>query len=204
MASIEDRMSTTPQISGYLQPDGVDRILNEDWERGPLALEDVTEGLYYQDWKLTWDYGTGDFIVTPQSFGFPSVVLPAVANVTQCSLAFDKNGHINIAYTANGLPYLYWYDTVAASWLTTALPATVNCPTLTLDDKRRMESANNDIILWWTEHQGAGLYNLYRALQRDRFDPLVPKLMSTGMPKNIFKCGMHDGLRVQLTLSNKD
>jgi len=204
MASVEDRMSTIPAPSAYLQPDGNQRILSEDWERGPLALEDITAGLFYQDWKLTWDFNTGDFTVTPQSYGFASKVLFGVPGVTQCSLAFDKTGHVNIAYTSNGMPYLYWYDTVAAGWLTTALPGAVNCPTLTLDDKRKMESANNDIILWWTEDQGGGSYTLYRALQRDRFDPLVPKLMQSGLPKNIFKCGMHDGLRIQLSLSNRD
>lgn len=204
MVSPEDRMSTVPAPSAYLQPDGVQRTLFEDWERGPIGLNDVTAGLFYQDWKLTWDFGTGNFTVTPQSFGFPTTVLFGVPAVTQCSFAFDKNGHVNVAYTSNGLPYLYWYDTVAMGWITTALPVTVRCPTLTLDDKRKMESANNDIILWWTEDQGGGSYTLYRALQRDRFAPLVPKLMKTGLPKNIFKCGMHDGLRVQLSLSNRN
>jgi len=202
MASPQDKMSSIPVANTYLDPDGYTRTLLEDWEAGPIALLDVSAGLFYQDWHLTWSFATNNFTVTPFRTGFPVEVLFAVPNVTQCSLAFDKNGHVNIAYTSNGLPYLYWYDTVAGEWLTTALPLNVNCPTLTLDDKRSMESANNDIILWWTELQEDGQSILYRALQRDRFDPLVPKFMQTGLPKNIFKCGMHEGLRVQLSLSN--
>ena len=204
MVSPQDRMSTEPAPGLYLDPDDRQRSLVEDWERGPIELNDVSQGLFFQNWKLTWESLTGNFVVTPQAFGFPTTVLFAIPGITQCSFAFDKNGHVNVSYTSNGLPYLYWYDTVSAGWTTTALPVTVNCPTLTLDDKRKMESANNDIILWWTEYQITGNYTLYRALQRDRFSPLVPKLMQTGLPKNIFKCGMNTGLRVQLSLSNRN
>lgn len=205
MAIPEDRMSTTVEQTDWLYPDGLDRALDEDYEMGPLALEDTSKGVAYQRWHLTYNGGTGQFTVTPELIGAPSIIsIAPVFNVTQCTLAFDNNGHVNIAYTVfSGATALYWYDTVIADWTTTALPSAVFCPTLTLDDKRFFATSSNDILLWWTEEQQDGTYNLYRAQQRDRFDPLFPKEMATDVYKYIYKCGMNEGLRVQLGLSDR-
>jgi hypothetical protein len=202
MAIPEDRMSTTVVESDWLPPDDRERNLKIDYEAGPVALNDPSEGLSYQNWTLEWNYISGDFTAIPETTGSPSVVLN-VANVTQYSFCFDQNGHINIAHTVNNTdPKLYWYDTNLATWTTTDLPSTVICPTLTLDDKRTTQTQASDILLWWTEDQGDGTYNLYRAQQRDRFDPLVPKEMATDTPPYIYKLGMNSGLRLQLGLSH--
>jgi hypothetical protein len=121
-------------------------------------------------------------------------------NVTQCSLAFDQNGHINVAYTANGIPYLHWYDTDAADWVTDVLAAGTTSPTLCLDDKREMQTNANDVILWYTVQQGDTTWNLYRRLQRERYQ--TAKLMSTDVHPFIFKLGMHRKWRVQIALSD--
>lgn len=205
MAIIEDRLSTTTVVSDWEYPDGLDRALDEDYELGPIALEDTSEGVDYQRWHLTYNGGTGEFTVTPELTGSAVVIpIPPVSSVTQCSLAFDNNGHVNIAYSViSGQTYLYWYDTLIADWTTTTLPSTVYCPTLTLDDKRYFATSTNDILLWWVELQPDSTYKLYRAQQRDRFDPLVPKEMAANVYKYIYKVGMNKGLRVQLGLSDR-
>jgi len=201
MAIAEDRMSTQVVEAEWIAPDERDRALDEDYEAGPIALNDPSSGLSYQVWALTWDFVSGDFTVTPETTGSPSVIINAPA-VTQCTLAFDQNGHVNIAYTSNNQAYLYWYNTQVAGWDTTTLPFAVFCPTLTLDDKRTTQTNASDVIMWWTEDQGDDTNNLYRAYQRDRFDPLVPKEMAIGTPKYIYKCGMHKGYRIQLGMSD--
>jgi hypothetical protein len=204
MAIIEDRLSTQVVQSPWIYPDDANRQLDEDYEIGPIALEDTSEGLQYQSWYLSYDSVAGEFTVTPETVGSPQVVLTGVFNATQCSLAFDNNGHVNIAYSLlNGQTALYWYDTLIAGWTTTTLPSAVFCPTLTLDDKRYFSTSANDILLWWTEEQPDSTYKLYRAQQRDRFDPLFPKEMAADIYPYIYKCGMNEGLRVQLGLSDR-
>ena len=87
MAIPEDRMSTEVEPSSWIDPDSRNRQLDEDYELGPIALNDVSEGLQYQAWHLTWNIGTGDFTVTPELTGPPVVVLNAAA-VTQCLSGF--------------------------------------------------------------------------------------------------------------------
>lgn len=200
MASAQDRMSTTVVEAAWIDPDDRNRALDEDYEAGPIALNDPTSGLSYQPWKLTWDFATGDFTVTPEVTGAPVVVHNAVA-VTQCSLAFDQNGHINVAYTSNNQAYLYWYDTNVAGWVTDVLEFGVTTPTLCLDDKRTTQTNASDIILWYTKQQPDETYTLYRRLQRERY--LSEKLQLINVPKYIYKLGMHVAFRVQIGFSDE-
>lgn len=195
----EHRLSTQVVAGTFLDPDGRDRQLDEDYELGPLAPNDTSLGIAYQPWHLTWDGGTGDFTITPETAGTPVAVLNA-AGVTQCSLAFDNNAHVNIAYTANGNAYLYWYDTLITNWTTTNFGPDFITPTLTLDDKRDTQSVINDIILWYTKLNPDGeTYNLYTREQRDRF--LTPYDMGAFQPY-LYKIGMDSGLRIQIAGSS--
>lgn len=204
MTSPEDRMSTTVIEADWLPPDERNRVLDEDYEQGPIALNDSSEGINYQPWHLTYEAVAGTFTVTPETTLTPVDVLTGIFQVSQCSFAFDNNGHVNVAYTLlSGATYLYWYDTQLGNWTTTQLPTATFCPTLTMDDKRPTQTAANDILLWWTESQPDDTNILYRARQRDRFDPLVPKEMTVDTFPYIYKCGMHKGLRVQLGLSDR-
>lgn len=203
MAIPEDRLSTTVISADWLPPDERARQLDEDYEQGPIALNDTSEGINYQPWHLTYNVINGEMTATPETSGSPVVVL-TVLGVTQLSFCFDQNAHVNVAYTTlSGQTYLYWYDTVLGNWTTTTLPSAVFCPTLTMDDKRPTQTTINDFLLWWTEEQLDATYTLYSAQQRDRFDPLVPREMAQDVYPYIYKCGMNKGLRVQLGLSDR-
>lgn len=199
MASAEDRMSTEVVEDLWIPPDERHRILTVDYEAGPFALNNTSKGSSYQPWVLTWDSGTDDFILTPETTGAPVVGIHSAPLVTQCSLAFDQNAHVSIAYTSNGLPYLYWYDTLAAGWVTTPLQTTAITPTLTLDDKRTSQSNASDIILFYNVKEIDDSYSMYRRLQRERF--LNEKLYLTNVPQYIYKVGMHFGFRIQFGFS---
>ena len=125
MAIIEDRLSTTPVSNDWISPDDLDRAWLEDYEAGPVALNDTSEGLFYQSWHLTYNALTGDFVATPLTAGAAQTVLSGIFNVENCTFTFDQNGHVTIAYTQSGQAKLYWYDTLAADWVTTDLEAGV-------------------------------------------------------------------------------
>lgn len=197
MAIAEDRMSTVVVEDTWLSPDDRAHAWTEDFEAGPVALSDTSQGLYFQPWRLHWDPPTGNLIVTPENVGAPVIII-TVPNVTQCSLAFDQNGRATIAYTAAGQAYLYWYDTDAAGFVTTLLAAGTTNPMLSLDDKRSTQTNANDILLWYTRQQPDNSWNLYKREQRERF--LIEDLMKEGVFPYCYKAGMHKGLRGQIAL----
>ena len=198
MAIPDGRMSTTFVDAVYVSPDELHRALTTDYERGPVALNDSSEGVNYQKWTLTYDLGSGDFTVTPELVGAPVVGVINAANVTQCSFCFDQNGHVNIAYTvAYAQAYLYWYDSDLPAWTQDALDADVVSPHLTLDDKRATQTSANDILLWYTRETAPDKFDLFHRLQRERF--ATEHLMAESFEPYILKCGMHKGNRVKIT-----
>lgn len=195
MSIPEHRLSTTVVPDDYIPPDERDRYLLIDYEAGPIALNDNSAGVAYQPWTLSYNPMTGEMTATPETTGSPVVVL-TVMNVSQLSFAFDQNSHINVAYTANGSPYLYWYDSVAGDWVTDMLDNDYVGPTLTMDDKRITQSNSNDVLLWYTKQQPDFTWRCYTREQRDRF---TIEYDMGPCEKWIYKCGMHSGLRVQVT-----
>lgn len=197
MTIAEHRLSTDVKEAPFLSPDGDARHFLQDFEMGPVALNDTSEGINYQKWTLTWDAGTGDFTVTPDS-GPPVVGVINAANVINCSLAFDNAAHVNISYVqAGNIGNLYWYDTVAIGYETRVFTEEISSMMLSLDDKRKTQTNNADIILWAILVE-AGKYNLYTLEQRDRFEDFYPMLMDTY--PSVLKCGMHEELRGQVVL----
>jgi len=199
MASPEDRMSTTPVPNDFLSPDDRERTLLEDFEAGPLALGDTSEGLRYQVWTLT--YTPNNFTITPETIGSP-VVVHTAPSVTQCTFAFDQNANITLSYMQAGIAKLYWYDTLAAQYVVTTSATGIVSPAVTLDDKRGTQSSKSDVLLFYTRPQGDGSSNLYMRRQRDRYEDEF--LMQETVWPYIWKFGMNDSLRVQLVNSTEN
>jgi hypothetical protein len=200
MAIIQDRLSTDPAPDVYIDPDGRNRVLNEDWEDGPKAPEDTSEGVRYQPWKLTFAGGT--FIITPEDFGSPVEILPddELQDSVQCCLAFDQNARPTLAWIDSlGDGYLYWYDTKESDFVITNW-GPMGGIALYLDDKRPMEIGlgASDILYWYTLYE-SDHWVLYHRKQGDRYT--VPHEMKNPSLQYIIKSGMHKGLRGQLTLS---
>ena len=194
MAIPQLKMSDELVNAEWLSPDERIRALNEDYEQGPYALEDLLEGLKFQEWRLTHNNATGDFTVTPADVGLPVIVLNA-PNVTQCSFCFDQNAHVNIVHESNGTFYLYWYDTAFGDWVTDQLSVDIISAMLTLDDKRDTQITFNDILLWFTKEVSPGVYTLFHSMQRERF--LTDYEMASPFRPYIHHVGMHKGLRVK-------
>jgi hypothetical protein len=196
MAIIENRMSTVPVQDVYIPPDDIVHGLLEDFEAGPVAVGDPTAGQAFQTWILTWDNGTGDFTITPQTVGPPVVGVTNSADVVQLGLAFDQNGQPTICYNTSTNGFLYWFDSAEPGFVTTDLGTDIESLALTLDDKRDRQTQANDVILWYTK---AGLldFDLFNRVQRERYT--VETLMATGVLKTITQVGMHVAWRLQVS-----
>jgi len=197
MAIPQDRLSTILADNPWIPPDDRERPnFLVDYEYGPIALNDTSEGMYYQYWGLSYDPATDNFTVTPETVGAPVVVLNR-PNVSQCTLAFDQNGHVIIGFTEAGVPKLYWYDTLAAAHVTTTFDADAIYPTVCLDDKRQTQSNSSDVLMFYTRPVGLQ-HNLYYRQQRNRFD--TPRLLKEDVYPYLYKAGMNYGNRVQIAL----
>ena len=198
MSIPQNRLSDEPDPSPYLPPDDIDHTLNDDWERGPIALNDSSGGMAYQDWHLT--YAAGDFTLTPSDVGAPSVVLTG-QDSAQCSFCFDQNAQPAIVWidSFNG-GHLWWFDIQTGQPEVLDFQNPVTSVALSLDDKRPRQVRVNDMLLWYTIPDGTGLFALWHRRQRDRFTDPFP--MQDPVWPYIHKLGMASKLRGQITLKS--
>jgi hypothetical protein len=196
----QHRLSTEPDVSAYLPPDDVDHTLNDDWEKGPIALNDTSGGMANQDWHLT--FAAGDFTLTPSDTGSPTVILSGIDSV-QCSFAFDQNGQPAITWidSSDG-GHIWWFDIQTGQPEIFDFQNPVTSVGLCLDDKRPREVGINDMLLWYTiPAAGPDHYSLHNREQRDRF--LTDYPMADPVWPFIHKLGMNSELRVQITTSTE-
>lgn len=159
MALPENRLSTEPISASFLSPDN--RVEDEeiDWERGGVAINDASQGLDVQDWRAEAD-GSSIRIFDEADVVRFTLERPGV---TAVSLAFDQNMRVTLAYVANKVAYLYWFDTNINDIRDDEYPDIIY-PRLGTDDKRPSQNANSDVIFAYV--RGGSLY--YRQ-QRDRY-----------------------------------
>ena len=174
-----------------LPPDDEDRNLLQDFEMGGVSIGDASMGLLYQYWKAWYDNET--VYVSNSPFNNP-ISLFSIQGLTQISLSFDQNMRPHIAYVANGVAGLWWYDTVAGQHSHMTLP-NIRSPFLTLDDKRPEFVISSDILLFYIKDSAVW----YRQ-QRDRF--LIERKLVDISPysRRIIKCGMGLNNRIQLEI----
>lgn len=198
MAIPQGRMSTEYVPGNYILPEGVPAHPITSYEPGPLDVEDTTQGLTYQTWRLHWDVNTYDLILTALTTA-EVYVLANIPGLTHASFTFDQSGRITYAWSTNTSSYMYWYDTALGQSVTTDLGNTVISPYIYLDDKRETQDEANDMLLWYTKPDGLGTHELFMKRQRDRFQ--TEYLMLQELPAYyIIAVGMTYGLRIKLTL----
>lgn len=162
----ENRLSTTVIYNTLMMPDPQPSDLVSR-QMGGVALNDPTQGLWIKPW--TCDTVSSEDPLEPDLIRVfaddvpPETVLTDFA-VTQVSLAFDQNMRPTIAFVANGVPKLYWYDSALEQPVVTTLASGVISPRVTLDDHRRLQDSASDIILTYIRDG-----NLYFCMQRDRY-----------------------------------
>ena len=147
---------TTP----FTHPRSKTYPLTESWENGGVALSDPSQDLTKYVWQA-WTDGTTIMVKRSDLDTYQVVLMDS--NITEIDLTFDQNMRPCIAYVANGISKLYWYDTFQAKQVIDEYPMIRN-PRVSLDDKRRFNVSQSDIIFAYQK----GNTLCYR-VQRERF-----------------------------------
>ena len=134
-------LSSASIFAGFLVPDRVNDLIDYEW--GGTDLQDASSGLQVKIWTCFYQDG---WIGITDNAGITHQLLE-VAHVTQLSFAFSFSMRPYVTYVANGIAYLWWYDTTISAYVTTAYDAEHLTPQLALDDHRAEQSANADVIL---------------------------------------------------------
>lgn len=189
----ENRLSSTNIPAPLLVPIQRNDALT-DFEKAGVGLQDPSQGLDVQLWKLVYDELTGDFVLSAPNT--PPTVLFNRPNVTYVSLSFDANMNPFVSFTQAGVSEFWWYDTVlGAQVFDPTTIATATSPYATLDDRRVMQDASRDILLFYIRSG-----NLYFRQQRDRYT--IEYLLKTGVIGDVLLAGMQTNLRVGITVGS--
>lgn len=171
-----DEGVTTP----FIYPRSKNYPLTESWDNGGVALSDPSKELTKYVWKAWTD---GSSIKVKRDDLDTHHVILMDTDITEIDLTFDQNMNPCITYVANGVSKLYWYDTQQAKQVIDEYPDIRN-PRVSLDDKRRFNVANSDIILAYQKGN-----KLCCRVQRERFT--IEHVLATNPKKRLlWRIGM--------------
>ena len=176
----EPLLITNRVTTQFLYPRSKSYPLTESWENGGVALSNPSEELTKYVWKA-WTDGTS-IMVKRDDLDTYHVILTDI-NITEIDLTFDQNMRPCIAYVANGVSKLYWYDSSRAMQVIDSFVG-ITSPRVSLDDKRRFNVSNSDIIFAYQKGN-----DLCYRVQRERFG--VEHILATNTKKSIlWRIGM--------------
>ncbi len=182
----ENRLSTTPVPRAFIGARALASHERVDYEEGPIAITDVTQGLQAQRWRMRLI--NDEFLLDAPLV--PEYVAYSAVGATELSFTFDQQGRLALAYIQDGHPKLYWYDSAVPGFTVLNLPSDAITPKIILDDKRFTQSPVADIILQYIRDG-----RLKMRSQRDRF--LIEYDLNEGPWVGIAKLGFNRGLRLQ-------
>jgi hypothetical protein len=186
-------LSVTPYGDRFLTPRNRSREFMIDYEIGGSALNDTSNGLRYQTWKLQAEdenlYLSND-LVPRRPDDAPYLTVPG--GVKEVALSFDQNMNTFIAWTKlDGTSEFRWWDNIAVAYTVVTLPAGSHSPRASLDDKRSLAGAISDTIITYCR-----LGSIYYRQLRDRF--VNEYLIYTGLEwERLGQFGMNRILRLQ-------
>lgn len=163
----ENTTSSYPLPALMISPD--DRVTTAlvDYERGGVAIQDVTQGLNYQNWTC---YVEGVAIKLKADNAAPITMFER-PGVTELSLTFDQNMNPAVAFCTADDMILWWFDSTITDHRFTSFGSGFKNPRITLDDKRMEYSPVSDIIFAYLKYVAAtNTYSLCYRQQRDRFN----------------------------------
>ena len=186
MAMPDNVLSTRPVPSSFIGARALASYEKVDYEEGPIAVLDVSQGLQAQRWRMRLI--DGEFWLDAPSV--PEFIAYTAPGSSEVSFTFDQLGRLVLAYVQNDQPKLYWFDAAVPGFVVTELPGDAITPKVILDDKRFTQVLVSDVILQYVR---AG--RLKVRMQRDRF--LIEYDLSPGPWTAVAKLGFNRGLRLQ-------
>ena len=145
----EERLSTTAVISSFTDSFYLGTPLKSvEW--GGVDIQDPSQGIRLKPWTIEYKRESGDVVISAS--GVSETVIFNRPDITEVSLAFDRNMNPTIAFVQEGQAKLYWYDSTVSDFVfwETELGAIKN-PRLTHDDKRDTQYALQLHIFFPTE-----------------------------------------------------
>ena len=197
MAFTDNKLSD-PAVPGAFLGAGSAHMLSRvhDFIDGPIAQQDPSMGLDYQQWKA---YVKDSNVWLTAGNQSPSILLPSPDNsITDISIAFSQNADLHYVWVDSGVARFRYYDTLAGSMQTMTLPEGTRTPRVTLDDKRPVQSGRSDVILSYLDAEG----RLYFRMQRDRFG--IEYLLDEGPYISLERLYMNEWYRLQWLLTRRD
>lgn len=186
----ENRLSTSLVASPFTYPYNLTPPnKNTAYAYGGIGLNDPSQGLQVQLWTATVE---GSEVILSAPLISTPIVLLALPDVREISLAFDQNMNPVLAFVQYGTARLYWFDTLVNDYTITDYSTAVS-PKITLDDRRELQTANSDIIFSYVLNG-----NLYFRLQRERY--LSEHLLKENVDARIERMGMNTRNRMQWLL----
>lgn len=175
---IIEQTAATP----FLFPRSKSYPLTESWENGGVALSDPSEELTKYVWH-TWT--DGSVIYCKRDDLEETHTLFYAPHITEVDLTFDQNMRPCFAFVSDGVAKLYWYNTLIANYDVTEF-VDIKYPRVSLDDKRRFNVSNSDIIFAYIKDN-----QLCYRQQRDRFGvEYVLKTYQVSHQKMLWRIGM--------------
>ena len=165
------------------------------WNKEPLVGSAITVAQNVDDattiTTATWDPHTT--LITCDNNAY-SV---AVVDCTALDIAYDQINRLNAMWIQGDTLYLYWYDALIASFVTSNF-GEVTQAFLLMDDVRHYQQAHSTLMLVYSR---AG--TIYYRLQADRFsvEYTVGTMQANGVIRNI---GMNVYYRLQIAIGGLD
>ncbi len=182
---LPDNTLTELDSASFLPPRNKSQTATKCWELGGIALSDTSEPMQYY-W---YGYVKGKAIYLQRYGAEPVAVLAFAGDVTEMSFSFDQNMRPTIAYVENGVAKLYWYDSSVAKNVVTLYPNITN-PRLSLDDKRKFNIGNSDIIFAYVSDHNRLCYRLQRERYGAEYVLLTDTTKSNDDPLTLSTIGM--------------
>lgn len=183
----QDRLSTVTIVAAFRNELPYGNPL-QAYEMGGVGLSDPSQGIELKPWLLRYDVASGDFLVGADDV--PETVLFNRPDVTQISLAFDRNMSPVVSFTQAGQAKFWFFEDLIPAFVfwETELGTAVD-PHVCHDDKRFYSDGISDVILSYVRDN-----NLYYRQQRDRY--LVERQLYSGV-SGLGYVGMNKALRLQ-------
>lgn len=147
--------------SGFVEPRDKYYPLDISYERGGIAISDISKGLQYQNWLAFVD--GSDIVVRTATSTQELYRITCYGKPEEIDLTFDQNMRPVIAYQVGNNAYVYSFHIELGDYSHTKFEGVRN-PRVALDEKRLIAINESDVIFGFMQGN-----KLCYKIQRDRW-----------------------------------
>lgn len=163
-----------------------------DTDIGGIGLNNNTLGLDVQLWTFT-AIDSQVFVSAANTGGDTLLLTADEGKIEEVLGTFDQNMQPMVAYRVGVQWYYHWFDSVTHGFITSQLPVGTSSCRVAFDDRRKNQSPNTDIMIFYTLNA-----NLYMRVQRDRYQ--IDYLLRESVHATLIRVDMNAVNRMQLKM----